>query len=220
MKPLIILLILSLAVQVNAQYFSGIGATVNAGYWRVPGAERSMSGLVSDSLSFLKGFTTVGIDVFYFRKHSVVTGSAYMGFQSKQLFKGNIVEPFMWSTHAGFGWIVSRTRNWQTYPAIGLGATGLDLITYEKTSYRTVKEFRTVAPSIDLSCTVSCLLSSHVGDQGEEGIVFSVKVGYLRALSDATWKLPSESFHHIRPSQLQGWQFAVSVGGLGSFRRR
>lgn len=217
MKTVVIFLVFLITIEGQAQVHSAFGVTVNAGYWRVPSLRSPMTSATGDSIHYLNGFPKVGVEIFYFHERVVLNASGYFGFQPIYSDQKKFIEPFMWSTHGAFGWIVFNENNVQVYPGAGFGVTGIDLSTYEWSSERTISEMKVTAPTVDLSIAVNLLLINRVAREQHDGIVLNAKIGYMRSLSDVRWQSPSDNNKVITPAQFQGLHFSISISGAGLF---
>lgn len=202
------------------QYHSGAVGLVNTGYISTRHSTPVINSELAEGLHFENGYTLIGVEGYYCHRRAIVGVSGNLGFQDAVLEKSDLVEPFVWTAHTAFGWVVSRSRKFMLYPAVGIGATGVTVSRYRSAS-RDIDDTGAVAPSIDAGLRFDYLLTDPATtDKVTNGVVFGVRIGYNRSLSAVSWMNENNVRGRIFPSQLQGWYFTISVGGLAFMKEK
>jgi len=209
LSKLLLLIATSLAVlfssQGVAQRLSGAVGMVNAGFTSTHVAPTS-DGEIADSIRFGNSYKTVGAEGYYRNGKAIIFLSGSLGFQAPIFRRDNLLEPFLWRAHAGFGWLLSDKSNLSIYPAVGLGVSELSITEHDKHIDTHIEIAKTRTLSADLSLHGDYLiLDSGSGDTSVNGIALGAKIGY--------------NFSVLSPRQLQGWYLTVSVGGLAFLRK-
>lgn len=189
-----------------AQHLSGAVGMVNVGLISTNHLRSSAEAEVADSIQFGNMYTLVGAEGYYRNGKAIISLSGYLGIQAAQ-FKGDkLLEPFFWTAHAGFGWLLTNKSNVCVYPAAGLGVSELSITEHSRYPVSHVEIAKTKKPTADLSLHCDYLILDP-GSNGVivNGIALGAKIGY--------------NFSITSPSQLHGWYFTVSVGGLAFMRK-
>lgn len=204
----------------SAQFYVGAVGTVNTGYISTNKSTSAINSLVSDSVHFRNGYTLIGVEGYYCQKRAIVFISGCIGFQKAQPQGKDLVEPFTWNAHSGFGWIVSKNEKFALYPSFGIGATGLSASRYVYTN-KEAEDIQIIAPSMEVAFHVDFLLTDPCPScEVVSGIVLGLKAGYNRGFKAVYWQNEDrERGASISPSQFQGWYITVSVGGLAFLKK-
>jgi hypothetical protein len=197
-------LIFGIVFQSAGQSYVGAAGMVNAGYLAMPVLSSSLNSLPGNSIHFRGGYMLFGGEINYRYERLVGVGSAYIGVKEGKYFGSQLIEPLMWKTHGGVGWIVYQGHSIFVYPVIGGGAIQSSLIYHTRSESQTHSQ-RT-APSMDISLHFDWVLNDdpHSEDFYNTAMI-SVRFGYTRSLS---------------LSELQGWAVTVSAGGLAFLKHK
>lgn len=189
-----------------AQHLSGVVGMFNAGFSSTHNGSTSIEQEISDSISLRSGYTLVGAEGYYRNGNAIFFVSGNLGVQGAQIRDDRFLEPFMWTTHGGFGWLLSRNLNLCVYPAFGLGVSGLSITEHSQRSNAHTQIMRITKATAELSLHCDYLLiEPSSNDTIVNGIALGAKVGYNFGLSS--------------PAALHGWYFTISVGGLAFMRK-
>lgn len=188
-----------------AQHLSGVVGLVNTGYSSTHYMRTSGETEGTDSIHLGSGFTLLGVEGYYRNGRAIISISGNLGTQEAHKRGDKFLEPFLWETHASFGWLLSENSKVCIYPAVGLGARGLSVIEHRLRDDTHIDVMKTTKPSADLSFHCDYLIVDP-GTDGKivNGIALGAKIGY--------------NFSVISPASLHGWYFTISVGGLAFMR--
>lgn len=209
------------ATPASSQYYSGAVGTVNTGYMSARQLTSSVREASSDSISIKNGYTLLGAEGYYLRDKMILSLSGYIAVQSFQADDTDLVEPFLWTSHAALGWTIFRKNNLFVYPTLGAGVTGFSITRYHN-SAETVADVAKVLPaSMEFAIHLDYLMTDPYSEgRIVNGIVFGLKAGYHRAVTTGHWHYSNgQTGVAIRPSQLQGWYVTISVGGLAFLKK-
>lgn len=181
-----------------AQSLSGVVGMVNAGFM----ASRD----VGDSIRFGTRYTLVGAEGYYRTGKAIISLSGHIGLQEAKPKGDKLLEPYLWTAHAGFGWLLTGKSRLCIYPAIGVGVNQLSITEHSQYTDTHNDIVTLTAPSTDLSLHFDYLILEP-GSKSVivNGIALGAKIGY--------------NFCIVPPRQVQGWYFTISVGGLAFMRR-
>lgn len=187
-----------------AQSYVGGSGFVNAGYMWTPSLSSTLQSAAGNSVNFQKGYALIGGELNYRDGNAVVELSGYFGTQEGQPSNGQIIEPFLWKTSAGLGWIVTKNKFLFVYPLIGLGTLESSLIYHRSTD----SDVRAVTRSVSVDCSVQAdyFLNSLIREEGFfSAAIVSLRLNYTKGLSD---------------HELQGISVTVCVGGIAFMKRK
>lgn len=203
---LVLFIILLANVQGTAQELTGVAGMVNAGFMSTRGFNTSIEKSTPDSIRFGNGYTLVGAEGYYRHGKAILSASGYLGFQEGRPYGENFLERSVWTTHAGFGWILLGNSAFSFYPSVSFGVTGLTLTEYSRHGDPQVDLVNTIIPSADLALHFDYLmLNPNAGDYVVDGIVLGIKTGYNCRVASS--------------SPFQGWYVTASVGGLAFMKK-
>jgi len=176
---------------------------VNAGYMWNPALASSLHSLTGNSLDFHKGYVVIGAEINYRNGKKVFTLSGYIGTQEAKHTGDKFVEPFMWKTHAGFGWIIFNHKSLFVYPAVSVGAMETSL-TYHSTGDSEIHTLMR-APSMEISIHSDYFLDKIRSYDFLTVAMVGLRAGYTRGLSS---------------SPVPGWSVTISFGGLAFMKNK
>jgi len=176
---------------------------INAGYMWSPALASSLHSLTSNSLDFHKGYAVIGAEINYRNDKTVFALSGYVGSQEAKHTGDRFIEPFMWKSHASFGWIIFSRKSLFIYPVVGAGLMETSL-TYHTTGD---PEFHILmrAPSMEISIHSDYFLDKIRSTDFLSVAMVSLRAGYTRGLSS---------------SPLPGWTVTLSFGGLAFMKNK
>jgi len=206
------------------QQIEGIAGFIKTGYMHAPSSGKTFKQIAPASINgFGDNYFLFGAEVYYRKWNNIYTVEGTMGVQKRYSINDTYAEPYCGAAHGKWGRIVAQNEHYWLYPAVGAGASIIQLTSYQQQDKRVsnLQEKTLVSPSFDASINADFLLSKPKWKEGYYyGWMLGIRAGYRASINSSKWRDEDVVKPYYMPRYANNaFYVTIAIGG-GSFDKK